>query len=368
MRHRYLLPCLLVVGFALAPLLRADTPRGPRALRSGVIEYELTTTGAGTTSSGTRTEWFDDFGNKQATLEKSASTTKVFGLTSSENKETLTIVDGATGYTIDLLEKTGTKQDVAKLQLLGAALAWDYQRKHPGMTLRQFVEENQGRWLPAETVLGRTCDVYELLGTKIWQYQDVVLRSEANLLGVQTRQIATKFQENVDIPAARFAVPAGIRIEAAPDLAALMAEGMRANGAPEKEEADAEPSAPVTLTREQFDRATAGVRLEGFIPGPAFSAAGSHMLTLIGADERGFSLSALPLVDGAKLALIPGATVARFQHRGHAAFFVRATDEEGEPMSALVVEYPEHRMALMIAGRPATDRAPLDQLLGQVAL
>ena len=364
---------------------------GPRPVASGLVEYELSTEGMGTTMTGTRTEWWADHGRKVATLEKSTTKTEIFGQKSTERKEELTIVDGDTVYTIDLLKKTGTKGNLAELKKLGAAFA---NRMGGADDPKQFVEKNGGKWLPAETFLGRKCDVVEMMGVKAWTYKGVTLKTEGSMMGITTRQVAKSFEEDVQVPAAKFQVPAGITIEAqqVPDEAAefLRALGGGAGGKEAKEggddflaqvmqraqaeadtdeeEGDEDLGPPSTLPLAKFKDAVAKVQLPGFQRLPVISQDGDHGLLLADNEEHGWTIMAQRARIGEQFETGAAGKLVRFKHKGHDAFYARITDDEGEDMAFLLVKYPEYNMGLFVTAKPVTTRAELMKVLAMVDL
>lgn len=388
MKYRQL---LLPVALALLPGLHLvhAAPDDPRPLASGVVEYELTTSGMGTTMTGTRTEWWTDHGRKVATLEKSTTKTELFGQKQTERKEELTIVDGDTVYTIDLLQKTGTKGNLAELKKLGAAFA---NRMGAAEDPKKFVEKNGGKWLPAETFLGRKCDVVEMMGVKSWTYQGVTLKTEGAMMGIATTQVAKKFEENVRVPAAKFEVPAGIEFETqeTPAEAAAFLQALAGGGEEDDEdggtpnflaqamqqaqaesgegEDDEDLGPPSTLPLAKFKAAVAAVQLPGFHRLPVISQDGDHGLLLADDDERGWTVMAQRAAIGEQFEKGAAGKLSRFKHKGRDAFYARMTDPEGEEMAFIVVKYPEYNMGLFVTAKPVTTRAELMKVLAMVEL
>ncbi|HPO00711.1 MAG TPA: hypothetical protein PK879_08385 [Opitutaceae bacterium] len=364
------LPRLILCLLPWAAVLGA-ADSGARELASAIIEYELSTTGPGTTMTGTRSECFIDHGRKSATLEKSTTKTEVFGQKSIEQKEVLTIIDGDTVQTIDLLTKTGTKMDMAAFKMLGVAMAGKMAADGTlPKNLREFVEKNGGKWLPSETVLGRKCDVYELMQVKSWVYKGQVLRLEANAGGVSIKEIAKSFSENVNVPASRFAVPAGIRFETPEgmDSDALSAlQGVFPSGSDDANDDDDDGPAS-TLTFAQFKKAVAKVQMPGHQRMPEITADGDHGLILVGPEENGYTIMAQRAGIGEKFEKGAAGKLSRFTHKGHEAFFAQITDEDGEDMAFILVKYPEYRMGLFVTAKPVTTRQRLMMILSQVEL
>ncbi len=376
------LHCLLAFLLPGAVALRAaDLTR--RAVESGVVESDVSSSGMGTTMAGTKTEWWTEHGRKVATLEKTTTKTEVFGQKHTAQKEELTIIEGDIVYSIDLLTKTGTKGNIAEFKKLGAAFA---NRMGGVEDPKKFVEKNGGKWLPAETFLGRKCDVVEMMGVRSWTYQGVLLKTEGTAMGITVKQVAKRFDENVRVPAAKFQVPAGITFEEQqmPDEAQAMLRAMTAGGEgadsdlvaqamkraqaeSDDDEGDEDLGPPSTLPLAKFKAAVAKVQQPGLQRMPVISQDGDHGLILAG-DETGFTIMAQRAALGAQFEQLAAGKLSRFKHKGREAFFAQITDPEGEEMAFILVKYPEYNMGLMVSGKPVQPRAELMKLLAQVEL
>ena len=363
------LPRLILCLLPWAAVLGA-AGSGARELASAIIEYELSTTGPGTTTTGTKSECFTDHGRKSAILEKSTTKTEMFGQKSTEQKEVLTLVDGDTVQTIDLLTKTGTKMDMAAFKMLGVAMAGKMAADGTlPKNLREFVEKNGGKWLPSETVLGRKCDVYELMQVKSWAYKGQVLRIETTAGGFSIKEIAKRFEENVNVPASRFAVPAGIRFGTPEGMGGDALSALQGGFPGGNDEAAEEDDGPAsTLTFAQFKKAVAKVQMPGCQRMPEITTDGDHGLILVGSDEKGYTIMAQRAGIGEKLEQSAAGKLSRFTHKGHEAFFAQITDEDGEDMAFILVKYPEYRMGLFVTAKPVTTRQRLMMILSQVEL
>ena len=167
-------------------------------VKSGVIEYEL----SGKTK-GKETVYFDKHGMREARYR--VAQTRILGMTSTEN--TLTIRQDSIMYTIDLDEKTGTRQivpfDVSKMS--------EKEIKEWEEWGKQMREDLGFEKTGEEKILGRKCDIWEGLGTKIWIWQNLTLKTEVNLLGQWITE-ATSLDINTRINSRKFDVPDGIEI------------------------------------------------------------------------------------------------------------------------------------------------------------
>lgn len=170
------------------------------------IEFETKANFGGVETIAREIQWIDIKNNRTAT--QTHSETKGMGITQKE--EQLTIDDGEWVYTIDLVNKTGTRMKVGEYkemaQAMGQFIRPDFKN------LEEFVKQNGGKMLPNETFLDKECTVFEVFGMKQWLYKGQVLKAEMN--GQVMRQ-AIKIDENVSIPNEVFEIPESIQIEEA---------------------------------------------------------------------------------------------------------------------------------------------------------
>jgi hypothetical protein len=172
-------------------------------VKSGHIEYELTGNVA-----GTKTVWWDNFGEWLYEEEKTVTKIKFLGQTSEEQTHTISIVKDGVFWNANMIEKTGVtgKEDVSEMH--------DEFDEMDEKELEEFGKElfdaMGGRKLPPEKFLGRTCDVIVIMGTKSYIYKNILLKSTAKIMGIEANVTATKFNENISIPVSKFAPVSGI--------------------------------------------------------------------------------------------------------------------------------------------------------------
>jgi len=179
-----------------------------------VVNYQNTVDMMGVKTTTNETIWSDEKNNRKATL--TSTETNFMGQNTKE--ESLSIENGDWGYNINLNEKTGTKSNIKEMKSMAMAMAAGLAMSgdlKDIKSLKDFVESNGGKMLPNETILGKECTVYELMGTKQWLYKGMVLKA---MMGDKVMMNAVKVEENVKIPAEKFEVPAGITITEAPEM------------------------------------------------------------------------------------------------------------------------------------------------------
>jgi hypothetical protein len=175
-------------------------------VKSGYIEYELT----GSTK-GFKKIWWNDYGDKERTETKSSSEVKLFGMVQKEEEHSIHITSGDKFWHVNLLEGTGIKGTEEYYEPV------DFTENMTDEKKKQIEEDILnafgGERLPADKFLGYTCDIIQVMGSKLWIYKGVVLKSTANLMGVEVNETAVRFDENIKNPDSTFEPPANINFE-----------------------------------------------------------------------------------------------------------------------------------------------------------
>lgn len=166
--------------------------------KSGIIEYEMT----GKTT-GKQTMYFDNHGINVA--EYTESSTKVLGMKSSEN--TLSLRLDSIFYEIDLEEKKGYR---TILPFYPSQLT-EEELNELVETGQQLMDEMGFEKTGEEKILNRNCEIWEGMGTKVWIWEGLTLKTEFNLMGHWVTE-AVRIEINPKISKDKFKVPEGIEI------------------------------------------------------------------------------------------------------------------------------------------------------------
>ena len=77
-----------------------------------------------------------------------------------------------------------------------------------------MLEEMGGKKIGEEEVLGKTCEVWEIknMGTKIWIWKGITLKTETDMMGMKINQTATKNRNHIKMAEEYFEVPEGVTI------------------------------------------------------------------------------------------------------------------------------------------------------------
>ena len=164
-------------------------------VKSGIVTMEMDMMG----QKVVQEIYFDDYGVKQATLSD-------FGGRKSRN----IVVDGATVMVNDE-EKTAMK-----MPMMGQRETVNFSNLDEKAIKKYKVKE-----LGTETVAGKECKKYEvtlfMMGQPqkqtVWVYKGITLKSSSSSDFGDMTQTATKIQEDVEIPASMFTLPAGVKVE-----------------------------------------------------------------------------------------------------------------------------------------------------------
>lgn len=164
-------------------------------VKSGIVTMEMDMMG----QKVVQEIYFDDYGAKQATVSN-------FGGMKSRN----IVVDGET---IMVNDEEGTAM---KMPMMGQRETVNFSNLDEKAIKKYKVKE-----LGTETVAGKECTKYEvtlfMMGQPqkqtVWVYKGITLRSVSKSDFGDMNQTATKIEENVEIPASMFTLPAGVKVE-----------------------------------------------------------------------------------------------------------------------------------------------------------
>jgi len=170
--------------------------------KSGIIEFEI----SGTMNSGKESLFFDNYGRREA--KHTQTTVTVPGLNMKQTSNQISIMDGDWMYNIDLDKKTGHKMKAPLLEELTEGQGTD----DLGKVGKEMLKQMGGKKVGEEKIMGKNCEIWEVegMGTKVWIWNGLSLKTETNMMGMIVNQIVTKIETNISIPNEKFEVPQGI--------------------------------------------------------------------------------------------------------------------------------------------------------------
>ncbi len=198
---------LLVFVFAFSMFANAQQQQKGKTyfIKSGYLKTKITGNTVGTSEM-----WWDDYGKKTCTVEKSVTTVKVFGFKKVTENNTLTIHDNGQIWTVDYVENTATKTYYPNYN--GKPVSEMNDKEREQMQEEIFTTLGIER-LPNEKFMGYNCDVYKGLGTKAWSYKNIGLKSESKILGLKRNTVAEVFKPNTPVDASKFVPPSDVEYQ-----------------------------------------------------------------------------------------------------------------------------------------------------------
>lgn len=353
MRKTFLFFCLLSLITTVA-----FSQKGNRfAIKSGHVEYKLT----GNTT-GTKSLWFDDYGYKSFVETNTKTVVKMFDVKDETTEHKIVIMEGALIYSIDLASKKGTKMEneyYGISQELVGQMTDDEQEKMG----KDILNSMGGKIIGTGIILGNSCDIVEVLGSKSWIHKGVVLKSESKIMGIEENETATKFDKNITIAASKFEPPTGIVIEEITHSTNdLMMGNYDENGEYIDEESmsgnDEETDIiAVSYPFESFKKVILDFNPEGYTRGIVMNQEGQHfalymqgmgqMMTVIATAEENIESNNAEFTG-----------FEEFTHNGRTMRY-GVLEEEGTTSNALLIKYPSHDMYIILMAVPANDKTSL---------
>jgi hypothetical protein len=181
--------------FISTQVLYAKTKR--YEVKSGMVNYTITGSGnimgMERESYGHKTLYFEDYGKVE--VQETEETSTMMGRTMKLHR-LMKIQDGMV-YSVDYKQKMITKQDMSQL----------IHGKDMSKMGKEMLKEMGGKKIGEGEVLGLPCELWEVMGTKMWMHKGVTLKIESNIMGMTRKEEATEVKFGVSIPSEKLKLP-----------------------------------------------------------------------------------------------------------------------------------------------------------------
>jgi predicted transcriptional regulator len=175
----------------------AQTNQKPYSFKSAYIEYSI----EGNTI-GKQVVYIDDWGWNRS--ETTQSVTKMLGQKTETNERKVTIKLDTYQWTPG--QKTGSKVHNTMLEEMLA---------DPNFNMLEFSKktmESLGfKKTGTETVNGKSCDIWKGMGSTIWLWNDIAVKTQVKIFGAKYVMNASKIELNASIPSYEFQIPPDIK-------------------------------------------------------------------------------------------------------------------------------------------------------------
>jgi hypothetical protein len=177
-------------------------------VKSGIVNYKTTITGkvlgSKISGSGEESLYFKNYGSIELKESKSSQTSvmKFFGKEKKETtaSHTMSKIENGKTYIVDF-----ENEFISSSNNIGMALMGD--KTDAQQTGKDMVIAMGGEKVGDETFKGYNCEVWSLMGAKQWLHKGVMLKLEANTLGISTLTEAVSIKFNVSVPDDKFKLP-----------------------------------------------------------------------------------------------------------------------------------------------------------------
>lgn len=357
MKKRSLLMAMVATFLVLVTnILGQELKRYP--FKSIKIEYNTSVAGSvmgmGTVKSvGTKTLWVDNYGENEAEYKSEKSETNMMGQLTLDDKEELKLIDNDFVYHINLKDKSGTKMNIKEMKELGKVMATAYMAKDGATSLKEYVEQNNGKWLGEKSFLDRNCEVFEIMGITQWVYKGITIKSEGDIMGMMVKEEAISIIENSPVPKEKLLIPSGIT------FTELHNEGIY----PKNDQLSALPLEPgsIGITYAQFLSTIDEAKISGYSKMSSGEQEGGYMSIYIKSDVDMFIIQALPFtnIDIAEGEEFTTISEKKINERDAKLLKILENEDDIESTTySLVINYPEYNMKLFIAS-PLESNIPL---------
>jgi hypothetical protein len=320
------------------------------AVKSGYVEYKLT----GNTT-GTKKIWWNNYGVNSYTKTESVSVVKIFGITNETREHTISVMKGEYFWSANLEESTGQKGKNPYYKI-GRDYAESLSETEKKQLEQQIMDAFNAEKIGTESILGNNCDIISVMGAKSWIYKGVILKSEANVMGIHTVETAIKFDENISVPVSKFTPYEGVEYT---DIQEMEAMYYGDENYSDYDDDDA-PTIPVKYPFDKFKSTVNKCAIDGYTNRATNSIEGQHFAMFI-QGTNSITIAATSK-ENAEMNEIPS-NLEEFNHNGHKCMFGTLDEDEG---TALIIDYPAHNMYIIIAASANKTKAELLSINNQL--
>lgn len=176
-------------------------------VKSGKITYEIKGSGnimgQKVQTVGKKRVIFNDYGTKNLTEENKIDKQTVMGNTKNTKTHIMTYMNESMVYHVSFDNKR-----IMRTENMGAAMGALF---GGGQNMKQTAEEMMikmgGKKIGTDKVLGYTCDIWNLMGTKQCMYKGIPLSIETDVMGIKNREVATKAEFDISLSPNDFKLP-----------------------------------------------------------------------------------------------------------------------------------------------------------------
>lgn len=354
MKRIFLISLVLCFGYQMV----AQSQAKKYAVKSGKIVLEL----SGSTT-GTKTIYFDNYGDRYNEHEKSVTVVKMFGVTDRTETDKITIMNGKKFWTIDNIDGDNMQGTLPYYES-SRALVNNMTEAEQEKMADDILNSMGGKRLGTEDILGYECEKISLMGSVTWIYKGIVLKSEADVMGVVSNEVATEFDENANVSSSMFQAPANKNFEDIDARAQAAFGSMDMSMSMEEDDYDEEDITPVSYPFDKFQEAMNNFNPDGYARTMVMQQDGQHVAIF----TQGFSNVISVMATSEDNMENEGDELDAFDSFSHKGRTMRYGDltEDGMVLKALIIPYEEHDMYILLISSPGKSKEEMLKLADQL--
>lgn len=332
-------------------------------VKSGYISYSL-----GGTTSGTHKIWWDNYGDWKREEKNITTVTKMLGMKNETTEHTVVITKGKLVWTADLEKNTGTKAINPMYDMMQAQMGDMSEAEQEDMAMG-VLGGLGGQKEGTETINGYECDVIKAMGTKVWNYKNITLKTESNIMGIKSSEVVNEFTPDASVSASKFEPLSNINYTFPdPSIAEDFEEALNnPNGV-----GAAKPVAKLDYPYSKFQTKMNVYNPAGYQRMGPMKMMGTYSCIWMKSEQdmRGVTVASSENSEDFDLNEIQNAPgVDAFMHNGQKCYYYTPTEEDGEEAQpVLMVYYESRKMIMMVISNPNNSKSELLQLYDALAL
>ncbi len=339
----------VLMGIVLS--LNAQEHNQYYAIKSGYVKYEL----SGNTI-GTQEVWWDNYGNLQRIHTKSTSVVSMFGIQSETKENKLEIRNDGIVYTIDYESGNNTKMKMGNF-VKNSGMTEAEQKKMSDEILRSM----GGKRLSNEKVLSYNCEVISVLGSKVWMYKGVTLKSTSEVLGVKSNKTAVKFTPKKNISASQFVPPANVNFD---EVNVNIAINEETDNYEDDETTTADNLIPTKYPYDKFCDKVNSFSYQGYQKMMLMQTNGVHTCVFMKGFTNNITVIAISRKNADNKDKVYFDKNNSFTRNGHKCYFEKNKTEE--PSSTLIIEIPKYDTYISIVTSPEISKNEMIKIMDKL--
>ena len=168
-------------------------------IKSGKVDYRINGSGdmmgQKIDTTGKKRLIFDHYGARSLTEENRVEKQTIMGQTQVNEIHTTVYMNHGVAYQVDFNAKR-----IIRMGEMGAMMGMlTGGEKNVGKAGEEMMKKMGGKKRGTDNVLGYTCDVWELMGSKQCIYKGIPLKVETNVMGIKSIEVATKAEFDISV-------------------------------------------------------------------------------------------------------------------------------------------------------------------------